>query len=137
VRIYLDQFIPAGSARPTSVDDPSFDKYFAFLLDHAKRVDESKNINSKTTRDVSMGETTPTSKLIPADPVILLPDSSSDYTVGRIPQEIWAKMPFDQKKRFHKERRARERRNGNCTNDSTNTNRQVNQAQTSPDDSLL
>jgi len=80
VQIYMDQFIPAGSAYPPKLNDLPFDKYFSFLLDHAKRIDETKNLNTKTTRSVNKSEKDKPKSTAKPQPTVL-EDSKIDYSV--------------------------------------------------------
>jgi len=57
VQIYLEQYMPGGYEHMVKRDDLPFDKYFAFLLDHAKRVDETSECH--TPRRNVVGTTVP------------------------------------------------------------------------------
>jgi len=138
VQIYLDQYIPAGSSRPERIDDLPFDKYFVFLLDHAKRIDETRNINAKNTRAVNKLEgDKPKSTTKPSTTTI--EDSKIDYTVDRVPKETWDKMSDDQQRRFRKAKRDRNppKNPTTPTTSTPNYRRQVHQAETMPDDSTV
>jgi hypothetical protein len=143
VQIYMDQFIPAGSSRPKDFDDLPFDKYFAFLLDHAKRIDETKSLNTKASRIVNKadattkpkGTPTPTPNSGPTNPI---EDSKVDFNADRVPKETWDRMNGDQKRRFRKAKRDRENKATGHTNSTGNSyQRQIRQAETQSNDSTV
>jgi hypothetical protein len=72
-----------------------------FLLDHAKRIDETRNLNVKASRAVNKLEGEK-QKQAPKPEPTTIEDSKINYNVDRVPKDTWDKMSDDQKRRFRK-----------------------------------
>ena len=140
IRTYVDKHIaltsPSGSARSSDADDFSFDDYFDFLLDTAKQMDENSNLATKGARTVNIADTTTikTDSGTSNSTKPTIEDSKIDFTAEHLPNEVWKKMSSDQKRRYWKSKREREKANDTKTN---NGPREANTSEVSSTDDTI